>query len=158
MNRLVAIAALFALAGCEQGPSDEQILADADAAIASTEATLEQLSREIDIGEGVLSEADQGRACRAVIASLNGRDPAIIQVIEQSANYVTVRYTRDDGAVWTNQCRVGKTTAEWRMVENGTAGRWRTEDTVRFQIEGPSIKVQTFMSGEKVTDDVFTVE
>lgn len=158
MKRLFAMAAFATISACDSGPSDEQVLANADAAIASTEATLEQMTRETNIGEDILSEADQGRACRAAIASLNGRDPGIIRVVRQSRNFVTVRYTRDDGTIWTNECRVGRTTAEWRMIENGQPGRWRTEDTIRFQIDGPTIKVQTFMGGEPVTDDTYQIE
>ena len=106
-----------------------------------------------------LSDADKGRVCRAAIASLNGRDPAIIRVILAQADINRVRYTRDDGTVWTNECRVADNgTAEWRMVQNGQPGRWRNEDMIRYAVDGASINIQTFMGGEPITNDTYTVE
>lgn len=87
-----------------------------------------------------------------------GRDPAIIRVISADQGIHRVRYTRDDGTVWTNECRVGDGTVEWRAVLDGQPGRWRTEDTIRFTVDGPTIHIQSFMYGEPVTDDTYQVE
>jgi hypothetical protein len=129
-------------------------MSDADAAAADAAAMADLQKAEAS----PLTAEDKGRVCRAAIASLNGRDPAIIRVISTSDDIHRVRYTRDDGTVWTNECRVGEGTAEWRMVENGQPGRWRTEDTIRFTVDGSTISINTFMGGEPMTSDTYTVE
>lgn len=107
----------------------------------------------------VVGPAQKGRICRAAIASLNGRDPAIIRVLSASDGIYRVRYTRDDGTVWTNECRVADNGfAEWRAVQNGQPGRWRDEDTIRYSVAGDSISIKTYMGGELVTDDTYEVK
>lgn len=133
--------------------NDAAVYASANDIAADAEATA-TYNREL---LAALSNDDKGRVCRAAIASLNGRDPEIIRVISTDGDIHRVRYTRDDGTVWTNECRVGANTAEWRMVENGRPGRWRNEDTIRFNIDGPRISIQTFMMGDPMTSDTYEI-
>lgn len=156
MKRLAALAALILLTACGQSERDQE------SARELSEATRE-LGEAVDqarllTGEPVsLSDDDKGRVCRAAIASLNGRDPAIIRVVSNEGDTYRVRYTRDDGTVWTNDCRVGDGTAEWRMVENGQPGRWRSEDTIRYSIDGASVSIDTFMGAEPMTSDTYEI-
>lgn len=115
--------------------------------------------KTVDAPTSVVGPAQKGRICRAAIASLNGRDPSIIKVLSSANGITRVRYTRDDGTVWTNECRVADNGyAEWRAVQNGQPGRWRDEDTIRYSVDGTSISIQTFMGGELVTDDTYEMK
>jgi hypothetical protein len=155
MKRMIVISALAMLAAC--GNADERPSTTAPEQAANEAAAASQLAAP-EVETVALSDADKGRVCRAAIASLNGRDPGIIRVISTSGDIHRVRYTRDDGTVWTNECRVGNGTAEWRIVENGQPGRWRNEDTIRFTVDGPSISIDTFMGSEPMTSDTYQVE
>lgn len=168
MKRFIALSAFVLVAGCSQEPaptanekvSDDDAfaiaMAAADAAAAENDATGGPAPKTETVV--ALSDADKGRVCRAAIASLMGRDPSIIRVISASGGIHRVRYTRDDGTVWTNECRVGNGTAEWRAFDNGQPGRWRNEDTIRFTLDGSTINIQSFMSGELVTNDTYEVK
>lgn len=108
-----------------------------------------------------LTEADEGRICRAAIAAINGRQPDIIKVVKRSGEIIRTRYTRDDGKVWTNECRVSGDKVEWRTFDvdgPGTGpGRWRDEDDVRFVVSGQSITITQHMDGDFVGKETFTV-
>lgn len=161
MKRFFAVAALATLTACGNSTdtSSSTTPEEAGNAVAADAAATAAANPPAPAVETVsLSDADKGRVCRAAIASLNGRDPAIIRVISTKDDIHRVRYTRDDGTVWTNECRVGNGTAEWRMVQDGQPGRWRNEDTIRFTVEGSTINIQTFMSGEPITNDTYEVE
>jgi hypothetical protein len=156
MKRLIALAALPMLAACGEDPTANTTYTPPEAE--TTPAVEEPLADAGDPTLVSLSDEDKGRVCRAAIASLNGRDPAIIRVISSDNGLYRVRYTRDDGTVWTNECSVAEGSAQWRMVENGQPGRWRYEDTVRFTVDGPTISINTFMNGEPMTSDTYEVE
>ena len=160
MKKITAVAVVLTLAACGERTS----LDEANDQLADSTAEL----REVTANAALLTpstqpvsvdDADKGRICRAAIASLNGRDPAIIKVVSNADGINRVRYTRDDGTVWTNDCRVSDDgSAKWRAVQNGQPGRWRDEDTIRYAVAGPSISIQTFMGGELVTDDTYEVK
>ncbi|MDO9607395.1 MAG: hypothetical protein Q7J26_02630 [Brevundimonas sp.] len=154
MRRLVALGSLGFLIGCGDGDYDKAA-ADLSASTAEPNRVTAEAAKLHPVEE--LSGEDKGRVCRAVVASLNGRQPDIIRVISNEGDQYRVRYTRDDGTVWTNDCIVGNGTAQWRMVENGQPGRWRNEDTINFTVNGEKIDVQTFMNGEPITSDSYTV-
>lgn len=165
MKRIIALTALTTIAGCSQEPAPTPSEVSADEAFAVAMAAADVAAEENDAAPApkietvvALSNADKGRVCRAAIASLMGRDPSIIRVISASGGIHRVRYTRDDGTVWTNECRVGNGTAEWRAFDNGQPGRWRNEDTIRFTLDGSTINIQSFMSGELVTNDTYEVQ
>ncbi len=104
-----------------------------------------------------LTDSQKGKVCRAAIANVMGRDPSIIRVLSQTGGITRVRYTRDDGTVWTNECRVNADNVDWRAVDGGQPGRWRSEDTIRYKIEGSRITIQQFMSGEHIDTQAYTV-
>jgi hypothetical protein len=96
-----------------------------------------------------LSDNDLGRVCRAAVAALNGRDPAIIKVERVGGGIAHVGYVRpNDGKAWKNQCRVEGDRVVWASVDlNGPGsgpGRWRTDtedEVVTYAIEGKKVKV-----------------
>lgn len=161
MNRLTATVALLFLGACGNGNDEAAVKAQLDRDVAAELARQDQAEKSATIEPAaptvVVADADKGRACRAIIASLNGRQPDIIRVISHEGDQYRVRYTRDDGTVWTNDCIVGNGNAQWRMVENGQPGRWRNEDTINFTVDGEKIDVQTYMNGEPVTSDSYTI-
>ncbi len=150
----MALGALLLITACD---SDLKA-AERENAARATEVAAALAKVEPPVTRVVLTEADMGRICRAAIASLNGRDPAVIKVTGSAGNLRRVRYTRDDGTTWTNECRFGGGGLDWRTVENGQPGRWRTEDEVRFSINGKDIAIDTFMGGEPVTSDFYTID
>lgn len=162
MKKLLAAAALLSVAACggQEEPEQPQPPAHTGVEMAAFDGAPPNYTAMPAPAPAAssLSVADEGRVCRAAIASLNGRDPAIIRVISTSGDIHRVRYTRDDGTVWTNECRIGDGTAEWRAVQDGQPGRWRDEDTIRFTVDGSTINIQTFMMGEPVTNDTYTVK
>lgn len=103
------------------------------------------------------SKDDQRRFCRAAIAALNGRDPSIIRVVSDDGGIVRVRYARDDDKVWTNECRMVGSNVEWRMVDNGMPGRWRTEETIIPSIEGDKVRVILAIEGQIVGEQTYAV-
>ena len=104
----------------------------------------------------VLGDNDLGRVCRAAVAALNGRDPAIIKVERVADGVAHVGYARpDDGKVWKNQCRVEGNRVIWASVDlNGPGsgpGRWRTDaedEVVTYVLDGGTVKVKiTYSDG-----------
>ena len=108
-----------------------------------------------------LSQSDKGRICRAAVASINGRDPGIIQVTRTDGNIVQTRYTRDDGTVWKHQCRIEAGRVVWAAIDvNGPGtgpGRWRNEDEILYSLDGDKIHIRQSEMGELIADDTFTV-
>lgn len=155
MKRIIMLATFASIAACSENHEKSAGVQAAEANLAAVVAKQEEARQPSSVLG--LSNEDKGRTCRAIIASLNGRDPNIIRVISSEGEIYRVRYTRDDGTVWTYECGFGAGVAQWRMVENGRAGRWRTEDTIQFSSDGPKISVNTFMDGEPMTSDTFTV-
>ncbi len=157
--RLIAIGALVVVAACDDGYEQaQQDLTQSTRELQEANAQADRILGNVEAQPVSLSDADKGRVCRAIVASLNGRDPAIIEVISSEGFTYRVRYTRDDGTVWINECRVGAGTAEWRAIMDGQPGRWRDEDTIRFTVDGSTINVETFSMGEPMTNDTYTVE
>jgi hypothetical protein len=101
-----------------------------------------------------LSDADLGRVCRAAVAALNGRDPAIIKVEHITGDMAYVGYRRpDDGKVWKNRCRVEGDRVVWSAVDldgpGSGPGRWRThpdDETITYSIDGATVKVRVGFS------------
>lgn len=127
------------------------------AAGAAGEAAARSASAASAKAEASLTDTVKGKVCRAAIANVMGRDPSIIRVLNNSGGITRVRYTRDDGTVWTNECRVNVGNVEWRAIDAGRVGRWRTEDTIRYQISGSRITIEQFMSGEHIDTQTYTV-
>lgn len=157
LRQITAIVALTLLGACVD-QNDDKTRFDRDVAAQLARMKQAEAAKQSQPPTVVIADADKGRACRAIIASLNGRQPDIIRVVSHEGDQYRVRYTRDDGTVWTNDCIVGNGTAQWRMVEKGQPGRWRNEDTINFTVDGEKIDVQTYMDGEPITSDSYSVK
>jgi hypothetical protein len=113
-----------------------------------------------------LSDTDLGRVCRAAIASLNGRDPAIVKIERLELGVAYVRYARPgDGKVWKNRCKAFGDKVIWSTVDldgPGTGpGRWRThpaDENVTFRFEGDEIIITTAFGDGLGTSDRFLVK
>ncbi|MBI2260282.1 MAG: hypothetical protein HYU62_01255 [Caulobacterales bacterium] len=109
--------------------------------------TVDAAKAEPEVAPVAMTAKDMGRVCRAAIATVMGRDPSIIRVTATNGNIVDVRYTRDDGTVWSNRCRVESGRVTWAAIENGQPGRWRTEDNITFSADGDQITVTESIMG-----------
>lgn len=99
-------------------------------------------------------------ACKAAIAALNGRDPATMKGKKLADDLVHVSYIRpDDGKRWQSRCRIDDanhlTWAQFDAFGDGQQGRWRTEDTVEFSVEGKSLHVKVSTEGELISDETY---
>jgi hypothetical protein len=142
----------FAISGCS---NDAAPVSEADAPAAPAAVTAQPVA---PVEVVALSAADQGRACRAAIASVMGREPSIIRVMSRADDIVRVGYTRDDGTKWQNECRVTGNNVEWRSYENGRSGRWRTEDSINVTFKGGDIiHVSQASNGDLLDDTDYTV-
>ncbi len=74
--------------------------------------------------------------CRTAIASLNDRDPKLIQVTRTVGDVLFLTYLRPiDNFVWTYRCRV----EDNRVIWANEPGRWRDgikDDKIFFEIAG----------------------
>lgn len=113
-----------------------------------------------------LSDGDFGRVCRAAVAALNGRDPAIIKVERIENGIAHVGYVRpNDGKVWKNQCRVDGNRVVWASVDlNGPGtgpGRWRTDaedEVVTYAVRANTVTVRiTYSDGSTEPEHVYTI-
>lgn len=168
MKRVLGIGVLALLAGCSAEDRAErereafiQARIESAAALAAEKAAADVAAKEASVvvakASEELTDAVKGKVCRAAIANVMGRDPSIIRVLSNSDGITRVRYTRDDGTVWTNECRVHPGNVEWRAIDGGRVGRWRTEDTIRYRVDGSRITIEQFMSGEHIDTRTYTV-
>lgn len=145
--RLIWIAFPLALGACSS-PQQQEALEPTSGPDAVAPVALAAPKPVMPEPEPVaLSSGDMGRVCRAAIGTVMGRDPAIIRVTSTNGNIVAVRYTRDDGTVWSSQCRVEPGKVTWAGIENGTPGRWRNEDSITYSLDGDRITVTESMMG-----------
>ena len=109
------------------------------------------------------ADGDVGRVCRAAIASINGRDAAIIKVDKIEDGIAYVSYKRpDDGKKWKNRCRLEGNKVIWAAVDldgpGSGPGRWRNDpadEVITYKIDGDSITItQTFGDGSDITETV----
>lgn len=140
MKRLLMIAAISLVAACGNS--------ETPAPVSSPEATPAPVTPQ----PVNLSTEEKHRVCRAAIAEIMGRSAQGIAIIADDGRTIRTRYTRDDGKVWTNECRVGPTKVEWRMIEATYEGRWRDEDTITYSINGDTVHVRQDMNGEFVSE------
>ncbi|GAA0456635.1 MULTISPECIES: hypothetical protein [Sphingomonas] len=99
-------------------------------------------------------------ACKAAVAALNGRDPATMKGKKLTDDLVHVSYIRpDDGKRWQSRCRIDDanhlTWAQFDAFGDGQQGRWRTEDTVGFSVEGKNLHVKVSTEGELMSDETY---
>ena len=139
----------LALGACSPANEPQQ---SADPVVAANDAAADAMAAApaTDSAEAApvaMTTKDMGRVCRAAIATVMGRDPSIIRVTGTNGNIVDVRYTRDDGTIWSNRCRVESGRVTWAAIENGQPGRWRTEDNITFSADGDQITVTESIMG-----------
>lgn len=148
--RGVFLTGLLLVAACsDSGPTDAEVAEQAErrAVAAAYDAAAFAAAQPPTPAPVTLSQNDQGRVCRASIATVMGRDPSIIRVVANDGNVVSVRYTRDDGTVWNSRCRVEAGRVTWAAIENGRPGRWRTEDRITYVVDGDQITITESMMG-----------
>jgi len=96
------------------------------------------------------------QVCRATIATIMGRDPAIIKVYRTDEESVHVTYVRpDDGVIWSQRCRF----EGHRVIWASPTGRWRTlpEDGVlTFSSSGDTLTINERFSDGSSRSKTFT--
>ena len=83
----------------------------------------------------------QAEACKALIATVMGHPPGIVNVAVGTDNVASVSYLRpSDQKRFEYRCRgdaPGKLTwAAFNLDGSGSIGRWRDEDNAGFSVEG----------------------
>lgn len=151
--RFGVLVSALALAACSPASDPQQPV---DPVVAANEASADAMAAaraadstkaQPEVAPVAMTAKDMGRVCRAAIGTVMGRDPSIIRVTATNGNIVDVRYTRDDGTVWSNRCRVESGRVTWAAIENGQPGRWRTEDNISFSADGDQITVTESIMG-----------
>jgi len=93
--------------------------------------------------------------CKAGIATVMGRDPAIIRIDRVQGEVVYLSYIRkDDGKKWGYKCTLDGN----RIVWGSDTGRWRThkmDSKVFFYVEGSVLKVEDRFSDGSATQKSF---
>lgn len=151
--RFAALVGALALGACSPGGEPQQSVESAEATNRAADDIMaavladDAAKAEPVVAPVAMTAEDMGRVCRAAIATVMGRDPSIIRVTATNGNIVDVRYTRDDGTVWSNRCRVESGRVTWAAIENGQPGRWRTEDNITFSADGDQITVTESIMG-----------
>jgi len=92
--------------------------------------TFEQVATDLSeaqsAADDTLSNSDRGRACRAAIAVLMGRDVEIVTTDRIENRIAYVSYVRpDDGTHWAYRCRFSDNRVVWSSVDGSEFGRWR---------------------------------
>ena len=87
-----------------------------------------------------LGPFDEQSICKAVIATIMGRSPSIIEVDQVIAKTVFLSYLRADNTHWSYRCKLEGSRAIWASSH----GRWRThpmDAEITFYVEGNSLKI-----------------
>lgn len=81
---------------------------------------------------------------------------SIIRVINDAGGITRVRYTRDDGTVWTNECRVDplRSPGECTTVRRG-AGELKTPSPIGSMATRFAVRLS--MDGELVSEKTYTI-
>jgi hypothetical protein len=100
-------------------------------------------------------ETTTGRVCKAGIALIMGRDPAIIRVDRFTNGVAYLRYTRpDDGTVWRYKCKLEGAQIIWGADD----GRWRThpdDEVITYIINQDSVVVRENYADGSNTEESF---
>lgn len=101
--------------------------------------------------------AYQVEACKAAIAVIMGRDPKTMSGKLVAGDLAHISYIRkDDGKRWQNRCRADSTSkltwAAFDAFGDGKQGRWRTEESIDFKVEGKKLTVTVNQFGEPQTE------
>lgn len=104
------------------------------------------------------SKFTKNKICKAGIAKIMGRDPAVIKIDRAKGETIYLSYIRqDDKTKWKYKCKLNGTQILW----GSDTGRWRThamDSKVRYKIKGTSITVTDTFSDGSSSKEVYTVE
>lgn len=153
---LAVLAMTTTATGCSN-PSDDdaanetinaamQAAANADAAIARADAALAMAEGRVT--SPTVSSSDLARICRAAVAHMMGKDPAIMKVKSNSDGVVRIQYKRpDDGTIWKDDCRLEGQRVMWRAVDafaGSGPGRWRNhpdDEVITYSLDGDNVTI-----------------
>ena len=95
----------------------------------------------------------QLEACKAAIAVIMGRDPKTMSGKMIDGDIAHISYVRqDDGKRWQNRCRADSpsklTWAAFDAFGDGRQGRWRTEESISFDVKADRLTVTVDQFGE----------
>jgi hypothetical protein len=104
------------------------------------------------------SKFTKNQICKAGIAKIMGRDPAIIKIDRTSGETIYLSYIRqDDKTKWKYKCKLNGNQIIW----GSDTGRWRThamDSKVHYRINGSSITVTDTFSDGSSSKEIYTVE
>ncbi len=108
--------------------------------------------------EAVEPQFTHAQVCRAAIATIMGKDPAIIVASDAGSN-IRLAYTRkDDGSEWTYKCKIEGSRVLW----GSPTGRWRDDPadsrvSFREQPDG-KLEIEDRYSDGSSTKESYTLE
>lgn len=94
------------------------------------------------------------QVCKAAIAAVMGRDPAIISVTSVQGDVHFLSYVRDDGKRWSYKCKLDHAEVVWGADD----GRWRDDprdEKLFYQLVGSSVKITQRYGDGSSSDEVF---
>jgi hypothetical protein len=159
VKKVLLTSLLFAAASCgaQEVPTATQTPKSTIADAKTSELPISN-DEKVDVNEAqpqssLVSEEihDKPQACRALIASLNGRSFSTIRDNGTVQSNQSVRYTRDtDGKVFRYACRFRGTNAMWAMIDErgvGTGiGAWAGDGsglrTIKITESGSKVVVE----------------
>lgn len=104
--------------------------------------------------KGAFSE---NQICKAGIAKIMGRDPAIINIDRKANDAIYLSYVRkDDQSKWKYKCKL----EDNRIIWGSDTGRWRShpmDSKVTFKVSGNSIKVVDSFSDGSSSSETYSL-
>jgi len=101
-----------------------------------------------------LSEPSKAIACRAAIALLNGRSPSSVEARPLGGDLFHVTHrSPEDNIVWQSRCQhLSRGTLMWAAFDpfrdGAGQGRWRTEDSIQFEMNPDRIQIVIATQGQ----------
>lgn len=174
-TKFLAIMAMAIVTGCKDHPSiaakkdqladldaqANQALADADLAIARTQRALNGTTE----ATGDSAQDDLARICKAAVAVLYGRDPAMMHITKSINDLVRVEYRRpDDNTLWKNECILDGDRVLWRAVDafpGSGPGKWQNgpyADVLTYTLSGKTVSITMASDGVAIEKQKFTID
>jgi hypothetical protein len=104
--------------------------------------------------KGAFSE---NQICKAGIAKIMGRDPAIIKIDRVALDAIYLSYVRsDDQSKWKYKCKLKDSRINW----GSDTGRWRThpmDSKVTFKVSGNLITVTDVFSDGSSSSETYSL-
>ncbi|EHU9460212.1 hypothetical protein KZY41_004317 [Vibrio vulnificus] len=105
---------------------------------------------QIENGNLKVSNFKNHQVCKAIISTVMGRSPEIMNVYRDYSNEIFLSYKRNDGVTWRYKCVFDSNLVSWMRVDGD---RIQTEIDVK-EINGKLLVTQTHSDGSK-TQQVF---